>query len=140
MKTQWQTYQELELIPNSIQAPQVSKMALLSWLDNVWRALLGNQIENYTHEEQVNHLTHCLELEYAQTTAHPGFWRRFWNVLNQPLDVRAWSSIESEPQIKKIFDQEGHTWWQAYDPITRQTTYLESEEEVLIWLEERLHF
>lgn len=43
----------------------------------------------------------------------------------------------SEPDIWQTMDRHGNLWWHAYDPTTGQTTYLSSEEEVLMWLDQR---
>lgn len=140
MKTQWQTYKELELIPNSIQAPRTTERGYLDWLEHPWRSLLSYLIDHFAIEKQVEHLEQCFDLDYSDATAYPDFWQRLWNVLNQPLGGGRSLDTHPEPEVKQISDQDGHTWWQAFDPLTGQTTYLDSEEDVLIWLEERLYF
>lgn len=127
------------MIPDSISAPQVSKTAFTDWLNKIWTEWLDRLVGNLTSEKQVEHLDWCLELEYAQSTVNPTLRQKIWNVLQQVLTERS-HSTPSEPQIRQISDREGHLWWQAYDPMTGQTTYLESEEEVMVWLEERLYF
>ncbi|QZZ20120.1 hypothetical protein J5X98_23035 [Leptothermofonsia sichuanensis E412] len=139
MKNQWSIYQELELIPNSIQAPPENP-GCLSWLDRYWQMLLKSLTSHFTVEVKVDYLERCFDLDYSQSTAYPHLWQRIWNGLNQPLGGERSLHTHPEPQVRQILDQEGHTWWQAYDPLTGQTTYLDSEEEVLIWLEERLYF
>lgn len=64
-----------------------------------------------------------------------------------PLRVAAWlwslwqslataMTRDCEPQIRQSLDPSGQLWWDAYDPITGKTTYLESEDEVYRWLDQ----
>jgi hypothetical protein len=58
---------------------------------------------------------------------------------------QVWRSLaifggSSEPNIWQTMDRHGNLWWHAYDPATGQTSYLSSEEEVLIWLDQRHSF
>jgi hypothetical protein len=58
---------------------------------------------------------------------------------------RVWRSLEilgcsGEPNIWQSMDRHGNLWWHAYDPATGQTSYLSSEEEVLMWLDQRHSF
>ncbi len=46
----------------------------------------------------------------------------------------------SEPAIWQTMDRYGNLWWHAYDPATGQTSYLSSEDEVLMWLDQRHSF
>lgn len=65
---------------------------------------------------------------------------RLLAVLRQTL-VNCWHQftmpMSKEPTIELITDRQGQTWWCAYDPYTRLKVYLSSEEDVLIWLEQR---
>lgn len=49
--------------------------------------------------------------------------------------------LSKEPQIKiqEKCDRQGNTYWYVYDPTTGDSTYLATEQEVLIWIEERYH-
>lgn len=49
----------------------------------------------------------------------------------------AYLTTSSEPHVWKTQDATGHTQWNAYDPVTRQSAYLASAEEMRVWLEER---
>jgi hypothetical protein len=42
----------------------------------------------------------------------------------------------TEPQIRSVCDYRG-TWWYGYEPKTGQITYLESERDVDMWLEQQ---
>lgn len=140
MKTQWQNYQELEQIPDSVLPPLENKSELLIWLNNRWLSLLNKLAGKFDYEKQVDHLEDCLELKYPKSNGKPGLGRKIWEVLNRPIGSTRLASVQHEPEIKQVADTKGQTWWEAYDPITGQITYLESEEEVQIWLEERLYF
>jgi hypothetical protein len=50
------------------------------------------------------------------------------------------SSRTNEPDIWQTTDRYGNLWWRAYDPVTGQTSYLSSEDEVLMWLDQRHSF
>lgn len=50
------------------------------------------------------------------------------------------SERTNEPDIWQTMDRHGNLWWHAYDPATGQTSYLSSEEEVLMWLDQRHSF
>jgi hypothetical protein len=59
--------------------------------------------------------------------------------------ARMWRSLEflghsREPNIWQTMDRHGNLWWHAYDPTTGQTSYLSSQEEVLMWLDQRNSF
>jgi hypothetical protein len=49
------------------------------------------------------------------------------------------TSEQTEPQIEQKSDRYGSLYYQIYDPITRRYTFLASEREVRIWLENRYH-
>lgn len=137
MNIQWQKYRELELIADSIAEPQTDKLAFVARLSQVWGSLANRSTQKLCCEQQVEHLKRCLAIDWLDDgTSEPSIWRTVWAFLSQP--VFEWSlSTSSEPQIRQVSDRGGRTWWYAYDPITGQTTYLESEEDVQIWLEER---
>ncbi len=144
MKTQWQIYQELELLPTTLQAPQAVMSPVAAYLGNRWRSLLDRQTSKLDYEQQVDYLERRLALNGYETTGKASAFRQLWKLLNQPLNLgRGFGqSVAShpEPEIRQTLDTTGHRWWQVYDPLTGQTTYLESEAEVQIWLEERLYY
>lgn len=138
MKSRWQNYKELELIPDTVGDPNRHRIALWDWLSRRQQSRLTKLIENSSFEEKVGYLERSLTLDCEATAGSSSFWERLWQMLNQPIPG-IWQRSPQEPQISQIADREGHLWWQAYDPLTGQTTYLDSEEEVQIWLEERLY-
>lgn len=44
---------------------------------------------------------------------------------------------ESEPVIYQLTDRDGDAYWYVYDPATGRNTYLASEHDVRVWLEQR---
>lgn len=46
------------------------------------------------------------------------------------------STYSSEPQVWQEYDHHSNTtWWCVYDPITARKRYMDSEQEVLAWLD-----
>jgi hypothetical protein len=136
MKTQWQIYKELELIPDSVSVPPANNLAFAMRLSQVWRSLLDTATKKPLHEQQIEYLERCLALDCSNRSSN--VWQQFWAFLNQPL-VLPKLSASGEPQVWQSLDRAGQTWWHVYDPTTGQMADLESEEEVCIWLEERLY-
>jgi hypothetical protein len=72
-------------------------------------------------------------------TSHPvprrllSFW---WQLGHRIVDL---FTPTREPIIKERIDRYGHTSWRIYDPLTNQTVTLDSQKEVLVWLDERYY-
>jgi hypothetical protein len=52
-----------------------------------------------------------------------------------------WQSIKHEataPAVKIQQVTQGRPWWYAYEPATGEMIYLESEQDIDMWLEEQL--
>lgn len=133
-ETQWQRYKELELIPDAVPTPSSSFVVQLI---QRWRSLIDrSQIPLY-RAQQIEHLETCWTLDALP--CRPTVWQSLGERFSQFL--WAWESLSSsEPEVHQVTDQGGRVWWYAHDPLTGQTTYLESEEDVQIWLEERLYY
>ena len=139
MKNHWKNYKELELISDSRPEPLISQSVIVARLSRMWRSKANRTAQNLSEQQQYEHLEQCFELKEKAQGWGTNFWRNVWTVLNQPLFE--WNpSASHEPEIRRILDRSGQTWWYAHDPLTGQTTYLESEEDVQIWLEERVHY
>ncbi|MBD2460337.1 hypothetical protein H6G89_04700 [Oscillatoria sp. FACHB-1407] len=81
-------------------------------------------IPNSVSEPQPTLVSRLAQLKY-----HLGeLWASFVKGMTQSPEPHIWQ--ESDRQT-------GNTWWCAYDPITQQSLYAESEGEVLEWLERR---
>lgn len=133
MNIRWQTYRALELIADSVPQPQPDKLAFVA----VWRALASRFTQQLDCEHQIEHLERCLALDWTKfrDTSKPSIWLTLEAFLRQ-LMVDS-NLATSEPEIQQVSAQGGRTWWYACDPRTGQTTYLESEADVQIRLEER---
>lgn len=141
MKSQWQMYKKLELIAEATPVPQTNHSPLVAQLAKWWNSKTNRSVENRSPQQHLQHLEQSLKLECPNSNRvnDSNFWQTLWTLLTQP--IFAWNlPTASEPMIRRIADQNGHAWWYVYDPLTGQKTYLESEEEVQIWLEERLYY
>ena len=89
MKTQWQVYKELELIPDSVVAPQANKLTSVLRLSQVWRALIDAVTKKLSHQQPIEYLERCLALNYSEfyTAKNSNTWHMLWTFLNQPLFV-----------------------------------------------------
>ncbi|NJL90365.1 MAG: hypothetical protein HC916_11675 [Coleofasciculaceae cyanobacterium SM2_1_6] len=47
--------------------------------------------------------------------------------MTRPNEIRVW----------QVVDRHGETCWKAYDPYTNTTSYLGSENDLRVWLEQR---
>lgn len=139
MKNQWQIYKELELIADAIPAPQTNPSFLSSWLIHLRRSRSDASPENLSPQQQVGFLEQCWTLDGSEVSATSDIWQKIWKFLHQPLPLPKFRPTRSEPQIQKTIDPTGQAWWYVFDPLTGQAAYLESEDEVLVWLEERLY-
>lgn len=139
MKTRWQIYKELELIAEEIPAPQANQSFLSNWLTTIRRSRSDFNPESLLPQQQIGHLEKCWTLNGSELSATPGIWQKVWKFLNQPISLPKFLPTRSEPQIEKTIDPAGRAWWYVFDPVTGQAAYLESEDEVLVWLEGRLY-
>ena len=140
MKNHWQTYRELELIPDSVTNAEPTLAPLQKWLSYHWQAFYNSLTYQDVVDQPIEYLEECYQLDCETAAQPPSVWAQLWELLTRPIGKLRSPSHPSEPRIQQIQDREGHTWWQAYDPISGQMTYLSSEQEVQIWLEERLYF
>lgn len=77
--------------------------------------------------------------------SYPYTYPRRPSVLAQVAQrIRSWSGValqllvpSTEPQIRHVENSSGQRAWRVYDPLTERSTTLDSEQEVLVWLEER---
>jgi hypothetical protein len=54
--------------------------------------------------------------------------------------VQQWFATRSEPRITPVTDPLGQTWWKVYNPRTQTLQWLDSEAEVMIWLDNQPDF
>jgi hypothetical protein len=139
MKTWWQRYKELELIPDAVPEPQANALSMAAPLQRFWRSLLGSPTQKPVDEDRIASLERCLALDMAKhrPAGIRGTWHQLRSFLGQ-LWLEGNSTALKEPEIWQTLGRDGTLWWHVYDPMTGRTADLESEEEVRIWLEERL--
>ena len=55
--------------------------------------------------------------------------QRVWQFITDSL------SHPSELEVRETYDRSGNLWWYVYDPKTGRSAWLDSEDEVRIWIE-----
>lgn len=80
--SQWQDYQELELIP--YESDQGQRKYFASWLNSVWRPLLGLLMNELVAEQCVDYLNRCWSLNEANhgNCSTATSLQRFWDLIN----------------------------------------------------------
>lgn len=138
MKTQWQTYQELELLPLWVAEPPKHDWKLVRPAAQLWHASIHRSTERQIPAQQVEHLEHCLALKLVPPTTRENWWAKSWSLLTQTLT--SWGEFTgSDPYIWHSSDQTGQTWWHTYHPQTGRRIDFESEDEVCVWIEESFY-
>ncbi|MCA1995528.1 hypothetical protein [Leptodesmis sichuanensis] len=82
--SQWRTYQELELIPETVANPASQAKPLVSTLNLLWRALLDLLLDELVEEQRVEYLDRCWALnEFGERTQSlSNSLQRFWVLMN----------------------------------------------------------
>ena len=95
--SQWDDYQELELIPSESN-PAHRKHYLTSWLNVVWRPLLALLMDELVEEQRVDYLDRCWSLQASSDgdRSSSNSLRRFWKLINwqqaEFIAICCWSS------------------------------------------------
>lgn len=80
---QWRTYQQLELIPETIPNPAEQANPLASTLNLLWRPLLGLLIDELIEEQRVEYLDRCWALnQFDEEQSVSNSLQRFWTLIN----------------------------------------------------------
>ena len=81
--SQWDAYQELELIPSGSN-PAHRKHSFTSWLNVVWRPLLALLIDELVEEQRVEYLDRCWSLQASDdgNRSTTNSLQRFWNLID----------------------------------------------------------
>lgn len=74
-----------------------------------------------------------LELQSAPPTHNPSVLKHLWR------SISGLFSLSSEPQIEETVNEAGQLSWVIYDPADDVTLHMNSQQDVLRWLEERHH-
>lgn len=80
----WQTYKQLELIPDSIPNPYARVSTFKFGLNHAWRSLLSLLVDELVTEQQVEYIERCWALnEFGQrdkSASNP--LQRLWVLMN----------------------------------------------------------
>lgn len=138
MKTQWEIYQKLELIPETVLSPLDERGISGFYKSKIWRSLVIFCVNHLSEQQTFNHIEGCFEIDSSapNSTKRFHFFKTIWIILNQPIQLSDFSN-KSEPYIWKSSNVSGFTQWHIYDPKSGLTHDLDSEEDVLIWLKKR---
>jgi hypothetical protein len=79
------------------------------------------------------------------SVSHPlvvGVWKNFIQPITRGIKkfVSQLFSRDTEPKVWETKDRDGHYMWHVYDPITGHSATLHSEQEVMVWIEERYYY
>lgn len=82
--SQWRTYQQLELIPESIANPAHQANPITSKLNLLWRPLLHVLMDELVEEQRVEYLDRCWALnEFGESEQlASNSLQRFWALIN----------------------------------------------------------
>jgi hypothetical protein len=81
-RSQWQLYQQMESIPESVNDPASQANPLASALNVFWRPLLGLLIDELVEEQRVEYLERCWTLSEFNEAAPTDSLQRFWVLIN----------------------------------------------------------
>lgn len=84
----------------------------------------SNKIEHLTEISLTQKLTN---ISQALATTFKDAGVSLVQYLTRPNEVRIW----------QVSDRQGESYWKAYDPYTNTTNYLNSENDLRVWLEQR---
>ena len=72
MKIAWQTYQALELLPDSAPEPQRNSLMQALLLSYFWRSLINALTQEHFHEQRRDYFERCWAINYDDpyTTKH----------------------------------------------------------------------
>ncbi|GAB4369991.1 MAG: hypothetical protein Kow00121_10330 [Elainellaceae cyanobacterium] len=90
-----------------------------------------------TYQQQQNYRnlefpqTNDPELQFSLSRLQPAL-AQLWQFLKDSVV----STFSNEPRIWEISDAAGNFAWKIYDPMNDETLQLDSEQEVLSWLEQ----
>lgn len=137
MKTQWQIYKELELIPDSIS--EQANQSVIKRITQVWHVIFEAKPPVIQSQEQkVEHLERCFDLRAdAYELEHSQVWSQCKSVIEQFLHT--WAGSTNEPQVWQSLDKSGKVQWHTYHPRTGRKVDFDSEDEVCVWIEESFY-
>lgn len=83
-KSQWQTYKQLELIPDSVPNPHPNVSAFTLGINLAWKKLLSLLVDELVDvEQQVDYIERCWALnEFGQGDNPSSPLQRLWTLMN----------------------------------------------------------
>jgi hypothetical protein len=87
---------------------------------------LSNKIEQSTRISVTNKLA---DFSQALVSAFKDAGASLVHYLTRPDEIRVW----------QVNDRHGEAFWKAYDPRSNTTSYLSSEDDLRVWLEQRYY-
>ncbi|CAC5343853.1 MULTISPECIES: hypothetical protein [Planktothrix] len=138
MKTQWEIYRKLELIPDTVLFPSNEQGISGFYQGKIWHCWVIFCAKNLSEQQTLNHIEDCFKLDFSDPNSTKRFhlFRTLWLILNQPIQFSNLST-KSEPYVWKSSNLLGSAQWHIYDPKSGLTYDLHSEEDVLSWLEKQ---
>lgn len=84
MKTAWQTYQALELLPNSAPEPKNNPLVNTLLLSHFWRSLMNALTQEHVYEQRRDYFERCWAIDYADpyTTKHTDQLKKLLTLLD----------------------------------------------------------
>ena len=84
MKTQWQTYKALELIPDSAPEPKANHLMQGLLISHLWRSLINALAQEHVYEQRRDYFERCWAIDYADpyTTKHVDQFKKLLSLLD----------------------------------------------------------
>lgn len=71
MKTEWQHYKSLELIPDTVPEPRSHKLAMILPLSLGWRLLINALVREHLSENRTEYLERCWNMSDLKVLISP---------------------------------------------------------------------
>jgi hypothetical protein len=80
----WETYKKLELIPDRICKPNISKSHFLFGLGSAWHILLSLLIAELIEEQRVEYLERCWQINESKSNSanKTNFFQKLWTLMD----------------------------------------------------------
>jgi hypothetical protein len=79
----WQTYKQLELIPDTVLKSSPNKPRFLFGLGIAWQTLLSLLVDELVEEQQIEYLERCWQLDFGQNKqSNSSFLRKLWMLMD----------------------------------------------------------
>jgi hypothetical protein len=82
MKTHWQRYKELEILPDFIPDPSIEAGTFMYPLREAWRILLNVLADELVYEQQIEFLERCLAQDLLEFYTDKKSWKKFLKLID----------------------------------------------------------